>query len=287
MRAEGLLGERYRLDHVAGHGGMATVFSAYDTVLQRTVAIKLLQRRHDATGMLHERFHREALAEARIVHPNVVTVHDIGEHEDGRPYIVMDFVEGQSLAKILADGPLSSERTAVVGVGVARALAAAHAQGIVHRDVKPANILIDVQGIPHLTDFGLARARGIGRREPLPPGTLVGSVDYVAPEQACRGAATPACDLYALGAVLYHMLSGTPPFGSHGVNGAIHDVARRAEEEPPPLRDVDEQLAGIVQALLAPDPADRPANAAQVAERMIDVAARLRVERTAGDDPVG
>ncbi|HTJ27848.1 MAG TPA: serine/threonine-protein kinase [Candidatus Limnocylindria bacterium] len=285
MQAERLLGDRYRLDHIAGHGAMATVFSAHDTVLKRTVAIKLFGRRHDETGLLHERFHREALVEARVVHPNVVTVHDIGEHEDGRPYIVMDFVAGRSLAEILADGPVAAERTAVIGIGIARALAAAHAEGIIHRDVKPANILIDHQGIPHLTDFGLARARGIGRREPTLPGTVVGSVDYVAPEQACRGAATPACDLYALGAVLHHMLAGGPPFGTHGAAGAIHDVERRAEEDPPPLHDVDEQLAALVRALLAPHPADRPATAAEVAERLLDVAARLRVERNTGDVP--
>ncbi|MBV8645435.1 MAG: serine/threonine protein kinase, partial [Candidatus Eremiobacteraeota bacterium] len=154
-----MLAGRYRLDHVAGHGGMATVFAAYDTVLDRTVAIKLLQRRHDATGVLHARFEREARAEAKIVHPNVVSVHDIGESDDGRPFIVMDYVEGRSLQDVVADdGPLDSEHTAIVGMGVARALAAAHALGIVHRDVKPANVIVDPQGLPHLTDFGLARA---------------------------------------------------------------------------------------------------------------------------------
>ncbi|HYZ15507.1 MAG TPA: serine/threonine-protein kinase [Candidatus Acidoferrum sp.] len=286
MGADGLLGGRYRLDRVIGHGGMATVFAADDVVLKRTVAVKLLQRRHDETGVLYARFQREALAEARIVHPNVVTVHDIGEHEDGRPYIVMDFVDGRSLAAVLDEGPLSSERTAVIGIGVARALAAAHGLGIIHRDVKPANILIDEQGTPHLTDFGLARARGLEDLELTAPGVLLGSAYYIAPEQARHGAATPACDLYAFGAVLYHAIAGAPPFGG---NGAIDVTLRRFEEVPAPLSarvaGVDEQLAALVHGLLAVDPATRrPQSAEAVVEALSDIAARLRVGRTGADD---
>src|SRR5579885_2156195 len=158
MGTDALLGGRYRLDHVAGHGGMATVFAAHDTVLDRRVAIKLLQRKRDDGGLLHARFEREARAEAKIVHPNVVSVHDIGESDDGRPFIVMDYVAGSSLQELLAEeAPLSSERVAIIGMGIARALAAAHALNIVHRDVKPANVIVDEQGIPHLMDFGLAR----------------------------------------------------------------------------------------------------------------------------------
>src|SRR5665213_865982 len=134
MSADGLLGGRYRVDHVLGHGGAATVFAAHDTVLDRTVAIKILQRRRDETGVLHERFEREARAEAKVVHPNVVSVHDIGESEDGRPYIVMDYVAGRSLQDVIAnDGPLSSERAAIVGMGLARALGAQRA--VVRDDV--------------------------------------------------------------------------------------------------------------------------------------------------------
>jgi serine/threonine-protein kinase len=285
MGSEELLGGRYRLDHVAGHGGAATVFKAHDTVLDRTVAIKMLARRRDETGVLHERFEREARAEARISHPNVVSVHDVGETEDGRPFIVMDYVEGRSLQEIIAeDGPLSSERVAIVGFGIARALAAAHALGIVHRDVKPANIVIDAQGIPHLMDFGLARELFDADPGVTAPGVLVGTAYYVAPEQARYGTASPSSDVYSLGAVLYHALSGEPPFVGEG---ALDVALRRFEEDPPDLRArlpaADADLAALIHQLLARDPVERPWDAAAVAERLGDIGARLRATRTAGE----
>ena len=283
MGTEGLLGGRYRLDHVAGHGGMATVFAAHDTVLDRTVAIKLLGRRRDEDGVVEERFRREALTEARIVHPNVIAVHDVGESDDGRPYIVMDFVEGRPLSELIGEGPLDSEHAALIGMAIARALSAAHEGGVVHRDVKPSNILIDGQGLPHLTDFGLAKARDGRDPELTAPDVLVGSALYVAPEQARAGEGSPQADLYSLGALLYHALAGRPPFEG---NGAIDIALRRFEEDPPPLAssvpDVDPELAAFVHGLLARDPAERPASAADAAERLGDIGARLRAARTTG-----
>ena len=285
MGTEELLGGRYRLDHVAGHGGMATVFVAYDTVLDRQVAIKLLQRRSDPDGVLHERFEREARAEAKIVHPNVVSVHDVGEAEDGRPFIVMDYVDGPSLQEVIAaEGALSSERVAILGVGIARALAAAHAFGIFHRDVKPANVILDAQGIPHLMDFGLSRQLGDDDPMLTAPGVLVGTPHYVAPEQARFGTASPAADLYSLGAMLYHALTGEPPFAG---DGAMDVALRRFEEDPESLRvrvpaaDVD--LTVLIHTLLERDPVQRPWDASAVAERFGDIAARLRSTRTAGE----
>jgi serine/threonine protein kinase len=284
MGSEDLLGGRYRLEHVAGHGGMATVFSALDTVLDRKVAIKLLQRRRDETGALHARFDREARAEGKIVHPNVVSVHDLGETEDGRPYIVMDYVEGQSLAQLIDGTPLSSERVAAIGMGIGRALAAAHELGIFHRDVKPANVIIDRQGIPHLMDFGLARELWSDDPDVTAPGLLVGTANYVAPEQARYGTASPAADLYALGALLYHALTGAPPFDGAG---ALDVALMRFEEEPAELRVLvpaaDPDLTTVIHALLARDPVQRPWDTAAIAERLGDIAARLRATRTAGD----
>ena len=284
MGTENLLGGRYRLEHVAGHGGMATVFVAHDTKLDRKVAIKLLARRRDASGVLNKRFEREARAEAKIVHPNVVSVHDVGENADGRPYIVMDYVEGEPLSDLIAGTPLSSERVAAIGFGVARALAAAHALGIFHRDVKPANIIIDGQGVPHLMDFGLARELDEDDPGITAPGILVGTANYVAPEQARYGTASPAADLYSLGAVLYHALTGEPPFAG----GNALDVAlRRFEEDPTELRVLvpaaDSELTEVIHALLARDVVDRPWDAALIAERLLDIAARLRATRTAGE----
>ena len=287
MASEELLGGRYRLENVAGHGGMATVFAAHDTVLDRKVAIKLLGRSRDGGAVVRERFEREARAEAKIVHPNVVSVHDVGEHEDGRPYIVMDYVEGRSLQAIIAeDGPQSSERVAIIGFGIARALAAAHALGIVHRDVKPANVIVDPQGVPHLMDFGLARAIFDDDPGVTAPGVLLGTANYVAPEQARYGTASPAADLYSLGAVLYHALTGEPPFPGENA----FDVAlRRFEEDPAELRALlpaaDAELTELIHALLARDPVDRPWDAAMIAERLGNIAARLRATRTAGDTP--
>jgi serine/threonine-protein kinase len=282
MPTEGLLGDRYRLDHVAGHGGMATVFQAHDTVLDRSVAIKLLQRVHDASGVVEERFRREALAEARLVHPNIVAVHNVGVHEDGRPFIVMDFVEGRSLAELIGEGPLSSERASFIGLSIARALAVAHEHGIIHRDIKPANILIDAQGLPQLTDFGLARI--LDQRELTVAGEFLGTALYVAPEQARFGECTPRTDLYALGAVLYHALAGAPPFEG---SGALDVALRRFAEDPQHLSErelaVDPELAACVHALLAREAADRPDGAGDVAEQLGNIYARLRTVRTSGE----
>ncbi len=285
VAAEALLGGRYRLDSVAGHGGMATVFSAHDTVLDRKVAIKLLQRRRDDGGVLHERFEREARAEAKITHPNVVSVHDVGEADDGRPFIVMDYVEGESLQEIIArEGALSSERVALAGAGIARALGAAHALGIVHRDVKPANVIVDASGAPHLMDFGLARDLFESDPGVTLDGVLVGTPFYVAPEQARFNAASPAGDLYALGSVMYHALTGRPPFTGEG---ALDVALRRFEEDPAELRVLvpaaDPDLAAAIHTLLQLDPVDRPWDANAVAERLADIAARLRATRTAGE----
>jgi serine/threonine protein kinase len=156
-----LLAGRYALEHIAGHGGMAVVYEAFDTVLERRVAIKYFQAHLLHEPVLVERFRREALAAAKIVHPNVVTIHDIGTSEDQRPFMVLEYVDGPSVAQLLSAGPLPQERAAGLAAGIAQALGAAHALGFVHRDVKPANVLVAEGDIAKLTDFGLDALRDV------------------------------------------------------------------------------------------------------------------------------
>ena len=260
---ESLLAERYRLDRIAGHGGMAVVYEAFDTVLERRVAIKYFQTHLMHEPILVERFRREALAAAKIDHVNVVAIHDIGENEDGRPFIIMEYIDGPTVAQLLAEGPIPAPRAVGLAAGVAHGLGAAHALGFIHRDVKPANILVAAGELAKLTDFGLVRSDGT--RAPDGPaarltaaGTFVGSVRFVAPEQISEGLSTTATDCYALGATLAQMLTGEVPAPGDGLwPGA------------------DEGLEVVVRGLLEADPAVRWADAESVAVALDAVALRL------------
>jgi serine/threonine protein kinase len=266
MGSDTLLGGRYRLEHIAGHGGMAVVYEAFDTVLQRRVAIKYFQTHLLGEPVLVERFRREALAAAKIDHPNVVAIHDIGEGEDHRPYIVMEYVDGPSAAELLRDGPLPQERAATLAAGAARGLGAAHAHGFVHRDVKPANILIAPVDLAKLTDFGLVRASDEQAPDGLAAaltanGGFVGSIRYVAPEQEAEGRWTPASDCYALGATLFQLLTGEMP-----------DSGAR-------LIGFDPKLTAVVDTLLLRDPTVREADAVALGDELAAIAEGLRDER--------
>lgn len=263
MPIESLLAERYRLDRIAGHGGMAVVFEAFDTVLERRVAIKYFQTHLMHEAVLVERFRREALAAAKIDHVNVVAIHDIGEGEGGRPFIVMEFVDGPTVAGLLADGPLVPSRAVGLAAGTAHGLGAAHALGFIHRDVKPANILVAAGDVAKLTDFGLVRSDGSRAPDGLAArlteaGTFVGSVRFVAPEQVTEGLATTATDCYALGATLSQMLTGEVPVADSGL----------PDEFDPGLR-------VVVSGLLHADPAVRWSDAEAVAVALDAVAERL------------
>jgi serine/threonine-protein kinase len=262
MAAE-LLAERYEIEREVGSGGMACVYLARDTLLERRVALKVLDARHAGDPAYVERFRAEARAAARLQHPNVVGVIDRGE-DGGREFIVYEYVEGDSLQQLVArDGPFPPERAASVGLEVARALAHAHEQGLVHRDVKPQNVLVGEDGRARVTDFGIARAlEGPERTE---SGAILGTGSYVAPEQAQGERVGPTADVYSLGIVLYELLAGEPPFrGSSFVETAL----RHVNEAPPDLRerrpDVPPALAALVHRCLAKSPADRP-TAAEVA----------------------
>src|SRR5918993_1799597 len=201
-----LISERYRLDEKIGSGGMSSVYRAFDPMLERWVAIKLMHRDISNDPDQLERFRREARAVAQLNHPHVVTVIDAGEDE-GNPYIVFEYVEGETLKdRIKRCGRLPVAEAVAYAIEISRALSAAHKQRLVHRDVKPQNVLIDGEGRAKVTDFGIARsleAHGL-----TATGRVLGTTDYVSPEQALGHEVTPQSDIYSLGVVLYEMLTG-------------------------------------------------------------------------------
>jgi eukaryotic-like serine/threonine-protein kinase len=262
-----IIAARYRLDELIGRGGMATVFRAWDTRLGRPVAVKLLRPEILADPDLALRFRREAHAAAVLRDPNVVACLDAGSDGD-QPFLVMELIDGEDLSTRLRREPrLPVETSTRIAADVAHGLAVAHARGIVHRDVKPGNILIDTTGRARITDFGVARIAA--ESEATIPGTTLGSVHYFSPEQASGRPTTPASDVYSLGLVLFEMLTGTRPFT--GDSSAAVALARVDAPAPSP-RAVDPALPAtldaVVRRALAPEPADRYPNAGAFADAL-------------------
>ncbi len=262
-----VLGGRYRLVELLGSGGMATIYRATDTGLGRDVALKLLRPEYLRDPDFSSRFRQEAQAAASLSHPNIVHVYDYGEDPSG-PYIVMELIDGEDLASILRrSGALPPRQVARIGAGVARALAAAHARGLVHRDIKPGNVLIGADGAVKVADFGIARA--VAEAQVTLPGTTLGSVHYFSPEQARGEPATAASDIYSLGIVLYEMLTGARPF--EGDSAASVALARLTGPIPDPAAvrpSVPTDLASITRRALALDPKDRWPSAAVMADAL-------------------
>jgi serine/threonine-protein kinase len=262
-----ILGGRYRLVELLGQGGMATIFRALDTQLGRDVAIKLLRPEYLRDPDFSSRFRQEAQNAASLNHPNVVSVYDYGEDPSG-PYIVMEYVDGEDLATILRrNGSLPPAQAARIAAAVARALAAAHARGIVHRDVKPGNVLIGRDGRVKVVDFGIARA--VAEAQMTLPGTTLGSVHYFSPEQARGETATNESDIYSLGIVLYEMLTGRRPW--EGDSAASVALARLSGPVPDPVLvrpSLPPDLATITRKALASSPIDRFASAASMADAL-------------------
>jgi hypothetical protein len=265
---------RYEVLGVLGAGGFGTVYRARDTGLDRLVALKLARpRAHDPTTS--ERFRREARATARLEHPNAVRIYDAGE--DGEDlFLVLELVAGESVQKRLTRGPLDPATTSAIGRQAASALAAAHAMQIVHRDIKPANLLLTPSGELKIADFGVAQLLGEPRL--TSEGGIVGTPDYMAPEQVTGREVGPPADLFALGIVLYEMLTGRRPFGS-GTTSEVLARILRAEVPPLPseLRAREPELCRSILALLSKDPRDRP-TAQQLALRLSPGPTRLSIE---------
>jgi eukaryotic-like serine/threonine-protein kinase len=266
MTADTLFADRYRLERRLGLGGMATVQLALDTRLQRHVAVKLLADHLAADSNFVSRFRREALAAARLVHPNIVQVFDFGSDETtGRQYIVMEFVDGPSCADILRElGRVEPGDAVSILTQACRGLDYAHRHGVVHRDVKPGNLLRGRDdGQVKLADFGIAKAAEDSDMTKV--GSVLGTAAYLSPEQARGEPAGPASDLYALGVVSYQLLAGRLPFEA----ASLTDLARQQDLGAPPLlHEVDPQiprpLALVVARALERDPADRFADAAEM-----------------------
>src|ERR1700681_791058 len=249
-----LLGGRYRLDAQIGRGGMSTVYLAFDTVLERPVAIKLMHREIAADSDQLERFRREARSVARLSHPHIVTVIDAGEEpspdgdhpEVGAPYIVLEYVEGETLKDLIRrEGPLEIPQALAYAIEIARALGAAHERQIVHRDVKPQNVLISVEGGAKITDFGIART--LTEEGLTMAGRVLGTTDYVSPVQALGHPVTGQSDLYSLGIVLFEMLTGDVPFkGDNQVAVAMKHVREQLPDVQMRRPEVSSALAAVV-----------------------------------------
>lgn len=258
---EGLqLAERYQLTSVLGRGGMGDVWLGCDQRLQRDVAIKVLRPQLAADQRVRRRFEDEARASAQLAHPHVVAVFDSGE-DDGTPFLVMERLSGRTLADEIRNGPLPLQRVQVLAEQILSALAAAHGAGVLHRDIKPGNVLLSADGSAKVADFGIAKI--VDDLDATTTGVVLGTPAYLAPERISGSAATPSSDMFAVGVVLYEALTGSCPFeGEHPI--AIATAIQRGEFVPVRERrpEVPVAFARVIERALAKDPRDRFSSAA-------------------------
>jgi serine/threonine-protein kinase len=278
-----LLNGRFRLEEQIGSGGMSTVYRAFDEVLERSVAIKVMHASIAEDGIQLERFRREARTAAKLSHPHVVTVIDAGE-DDGHPFIVLEYVEGETLKdRIRRCGPLPVAEAVAYAIEVGRALTAAHGERLVHRDVKPQNVLIDPEGRAKVTDFGISMS--LDQVGLTATGRVLGTTDYVSPEQALGEAVTEQSDVYSLGVVLFEMLTGHVPFRAESQVG----VAMKHVREPlPDVQRERPEISAALAAVVEHATAKQTANRFPTVEHMLaDLEQALAIEVARGGHPTG
>jgi serine/threonine protein kinase len=260
-----VLAGRYRLLAPLGEGGMASVYRARDLRLNREVAVKILREELTRDPEFLDRFGREAQFVASLSHPNIVPVYDVGE-EQGSHFIVMEYVQGRTLKETIdAGGPLAPERAVTIMCSVLAALGYAHSRGLIHRDVKPHNILISANGTARLTDFGIAHLVGGSTTRTA---AILGSAHYLSPEQARGDEATPASDIYACGIVLYEALTGRPPFNGPNALAIAHHHVYSEPTPPSDSQAIDPGLEAAILRALAKDPEDRFADTEEFSDAL-------------------
>ena len=264
---EYVLDGRYQLDYRIASGGMGEVWAGTDLRLNRAVAVKMLSAQHSGDEQFRARFRAEARYAASLSHPGITSVYTYGENSPlGGPYLVMELVNGEPLSAILERvGRLSAYNTMDVVAQAARALDTAHAAGIVHRDIKPGNLLIMGDGTTKITDFGIAKAREWGDPQLTATGIVMGTAMYVSPEQATGAVVTGSSDIYSLGVVAYECLAGEPPFVAEQPLAIA--IMHKHDPVPPLPDDVPRQVSDLVMAMLAKTPEERPESALHVADR--------------------
>src|SRR5918992_3823941 len=274
MSKEQLILDRYRLLERLAAGGSAEVWRAHDEQLGREVAVKRLHPHLVPDEASRKRLAAEARAAAGLSHPVIVGIYDVDATGES-PALVMELVDGESLAaRVARDGPLPAAEAVAVAADVAGALFHAHQRGVIHRDVKPGNVLLARDGRTRLVDFGIAHSLAASAERLTLTGTVIGTLSAMAPEQLAGGPITPRTDLYGLGVVLHQALTGHPPYATRSPV-ALADAQRAG---PPPLEGIDPALAAVIAGCLAPEPADRPLHAGAVA-------AALRSWVTGGPEP--
>ncbi|MDO3702691.1 serine/threonine-protein kinase [Micromonospora sp. C28SCA-DRY-2] len=270
-----LLGERYRLIEQLGAGGMSVVWRGYDEVLGRQVAVKVLASRLASDRAFRHRIRIEAQAAARLCHPNITNVYDYGESEQVGltvPYVVMELIDGESLSgRLRRGGQLPWREAVTIGAEVASALATAHARGVVHRDVTPGNVMLTPTGVK-VVDFGISAL--VGESEKGPDGALLGTPAYLAPERLDNGQVSPATDVYAVGLLLYRMLTGRLPWQASTTTEMLRAHMYNDPEPMPPVPGLADEVADLVRRCLAKRPEDRPATA-EVAATLAEAAGMI------------